>query len=170
MWVQSTYLTKNKEDVTQTASADNGQDTDAQSASASPSSNNTVPRNTGIVNNNISQNGGDNTENSELQSTAEGNELDIETMSFEEDGAEDTAEELSYEEKIMLESSGIDTSVTQKQKRINKIAERLGVKIAWDIDGDPSEVGNGYYENGVIHMNKRAKALATVFAHEYIHH
>lgn len=109
-------------------------------------------------------------ENSDLQSTAKGNELDIETMSFEEDSAEDTAEELSYEEKIMLESSGIDTSVTQKQKRIDKIAKRLGVKIAWDIDGDPSEVGNGYYENGVIHMNKRAKALATVFAHEYIHH
>ena len=110
-------------------------------------------------------------ENSDLQSSADGTTKEkIETMSFDEDSAEDSTEPLSYEEKILLESSGIDSSITQKQRSLNRIAEKLKVKIAWDIDGDPAIVGNGYYENGVIHMNKRAKAYATVFAHEYVHH
>ena len=52
IWVQSAYLTKNKEDVTQTAAADNiNHDTNAQSASASPSSNNNISQNEIVVNN-----------------------------------------------------------------------------------------------------------------------
>ena len=101
-------------------------------------------------------------ENSDLQSTAE-------SLSFDE---ENTAAPLnkSYEQRVIEESKGIDSSLNAAQRRINKIAEKLGVKLEWDIEGDPSLVGNGCYENGVIHMNKQAKAKATVFAHEYVHY
>ncbi len=102
--------------------------------------------------------------NTDLQSTAESK-----ILSFDE---EDTSVPVdkSYEQKVIEESQGIDSSLNSAQRRINKIAEKLGVKVVWDIYGDPREVGNGYYENGVIHLNKRAKAKAMVFAHEYVHY
>ncbi len=102
-------------------------------------------------------------ENSDLQSTAG------ETFGFDEENTS-APNDKSYEQRVIEESQGIDSSLNAAQRRINKIAEKLGVKLVWDIDGDPAEVGNGYYENGVIHMNKRAKSKATVFAHEYVHY
>ncbi len=57
-------MTKNKEDVTQAHNAGNNANpvTTAETALASPSSNKTVPRNTSIVNNNISKDGNENSE------------------------------------------------------------------------------------------------------------
>ena len=81
LWVQSAYLQKTKEDVTRTAAEGNSTDHDAnaQSASVSPSSNNTVPQSEQTVNNNISRNSGDNSsnvdggENQSYNSNAENN-------------------------------------------------------------------------------------------------
>ncbi len=62
LWVQSAYLQKTKEDVTQTAAEGNStnHDADARSASVSPSSNNTVPQSEQTVNNNIPESDGEN--------------------------------------------------------------------------------------------------------------
>ena len=109
-------------------------------------------------------------ENGVSQLTAEGTDGEkLETMSFDNDEA-GVGEPLSHEQKVILNTRGEDHTLTNKQRALNRIAEKLGVKLVWDIDGDPALYGNGYYENGVIHLNKQAKAKATVFAHEYIHH
>lgn len=93
----------------------------------------------------------------------------LETMSFDNDEA-GVGKPLTHEQKVILNARGEDHTLTNKQRTLNRIAKKLGVKLVWDIDGDPALYGNGYYENGVIHLNMQAKAKATVFAHEYIHH
>ena len=56
LWVQSVYLQKNKEDVTQAVAegVKTNHDANARSALASPSSNNNIPQGENVVNNNIS--------------------------------------------------------------------------------------------------------------------
>lgn len=154
----------------QTAKAEVSNPSTTAQHTAGTLSTNSINQKGSSVNNNISKNGGDNTENSVSQSTAEGTDGEkLETMSFDNDEA-GVGEPLSHEQKVILNTRGEAHTLTNKQRALNRIAEKLGVKLVWDIDGDPALFGNGYYENGVIHMNKQAKAKATVFAHEYIHH
>ena len=161
---QSTYLTKNKEDVTQAHNAGNNANpvTTAETALASPSSNNTVPRNTGIVNNNISKNGGDNSENSDSQSGTKGiTEPDI---------SKDTR---SHEERVAEMMGGKESQKVKGRKFVQSIGKALGVTVVFEDTVEKyGEWSDGYIDkNGVIHIDYNNKnPLAFLFRHEMVHY
>ena len=75
----------------------------------------------------------------------------------------------TLEERTMANIIGGDAQLTDGQRRVNSIARLLKMEPVWDVVGDPEVVGKGYYENGVIHLNKQAPALTTVYLHEFCH-
>ena len=80
-----------------------------------------------------------------------------------------TAKPQTFEESAMANIIGGDAQLTDGQRRVNSIARLLKMEPVWDVVGDPEVVGKGYFENGVIHLNKQAPALTTVYLHEFCH-
>ena len=134
----------------------------AGTALASPSSNNTVPRNTSIVNNNISKSGGDNSENSDLQSTAKGiSEPDI---------SKDTR---SHEEQVYELSSGKENEKTAARNFVQKIGKALGVKVVFeDTVQKRGYWSDGYIdEKGTIYIDyDNENPITFIFRHELVHY
>lgn len=124
LWVQSAYLTKNKEDVTQAAFADNDQDTNAQSALASPSSNNNIPQGENVVNTNISTNEQNNSqnENGETPSSESGRVYD-----------DITPQNSNIEVLTVRKKNKQRRHTTAKEQAfIKRIAKALGVKVEFE--------------------------------------
>ncbi len=114
-------------------------------------------QNATVTGNNISQPvAGVNTNSSQSRSIFD--EPDLTTS------APKTAEQLAMEQ-----IAGIDSSKTDGQRRVESIARILHQKVEWYESDDVTD--RGYYENGVVHINKKAnQAYTVVFTHEFLHH
>lgn len=75
-----------------------------------------------------------------------------------------TAEQLAMEQV-----AGVDSSKTDGQRRVETIARILKQRVEWYESDDVTD--RGYYENGVIYINKKAnQAYTVIFTHEFLHH
>lgn len=160
LWIQSAYLKKSKEDVTQALNAieNDNLETTAKTALPSPSSDINIPQGAIDVNNNISKGAADYSEN--RQSEAAGLTL---------------VEALKSEERHRVDK--------KEQDLIKKVAKALGLKVQFehitreDIEKKKGKkltgaLPDGYYEEdtGVIHIGFAAESpLAFVFKHELTH-
>ncbi len=153
MWVQTAYLQKTKEDVTQAAFADNNdQDTDAQSALVSPSSNNNISQDNDVVNNNISSNAENNSAFTEYSAKPP-----------EPDAIKDT----------IFEAKGVQR-LTYEQQKITDIGRRLGYKVKFGkMVSKNGVVENGLIDktNRIIYINTEAKRpIQFIIKHELTHY
>ncbi len=165
MWVQSAYLTKNKEDVTQAASADNDQDTHARSALPSPSSNNNISQGDNVVNTNISTNSQNNSENN----TSESGEFGLSEPTDQEIYREPTDEE--------KREAMFGKRKNAKQRHILDVAKKFdsGMKVVFVSENAEVLSGQkGVYmrESNTMYLSEGNSAVESyyqVFKHEFIH-
>ena len=161
LWVQSAYLQKTKEDVTQTAAegANTNHDANAQSASVSPSSDTTVPQKAQFVNNIISADGENNTQNS--VSGAENR------PAFTKPSTREIYREMTTEQTMDMLNG---RNRTAAQRQLEAVADKFGLKIRWN----PNYSRGAYIPetktiilNPILTLND---AYIEVFKHEFVHY
>lgn len=78
--------------------------------------------------------------------------------------------DVSFIDSVANEMNGVPINELAA-KKVQDVANKLGLSIAWDIKGDPKEVGYAYIKGNVIHMNPKIKdPIFTVFKHEFVHY
>jgi len=163
LWVQSIYLTKNKEDVTQAAPAGNtDQDTNARSALPSPSSDTNVSQNEPDVNSSISDNGENYSDSPENDSSNN----DSREPGFREADTKEIYRKSTEKDFDIL--TGKRKNAAQRQ--MEAVAEKFGVKVGYKED-----ITKGYYdpELKTIYMNpvwSLTEQYFVLFKHELTHH
>ncbi|MEG1887859.1 MAG: hypothetical protein RR177_06975, partial [Oscillospiraceae bacterium] len=86
---------------------------------------------------------------------------------FSEPNLQEGADTEDWIKKFLRESSGIAPPLTDGQKYVKSICDKLGIKVSFNYDG----VGDGYYTNGTIYLKPNtSRPLLFVFKHELTHY